>query len=123
MTRPATVATDVRQLFVDDGIVAAKRGLVRTLHPGRRLAQPVLVPDRPWEGQRVYVYGSVHVNPEGGGFRMWYLSRIGRGNEHRAPGMQERQGDVVLYATSEDGLPWDKPNLGPHTFDRVPFWR
>ena len=64
------------QLFVDDGIVTAKRDLVRTLHPGRRLAQPVLVPDRPWEGQRVYLYGSVHHDPDGGGFRMWYLSRV-----------------------------------------------
>ncbi len=117
MTRPATVATDVPQLFVDDGIVAAKRGLVRTLHRGRRRAQPVLVPDRPWEGQRVYVYGSVHHDPDGGGFRMWYLSRIGRGNEHRSPEMRERQGDLVLYATSADGVQWDKPILGRHLFD------
>ena len=26
-------------------------------------------------------------------------------------------GDVVLYATSEDGVHWDKPNLGRHPFD------
>ena len=30
------------QLFVDDAIVSAKRGVVRTLHPGKKLEQPVL---------------------------------------------------------------------------------
>ena len=85
--------------------------------PGRRLAQPVLVPDRPWEGARVYIYGSVCHDPDSGRFRMRYLSRIGRGNAHRSPEMQERQGDLVLYATSEDGVHLEKPSLGRHQFD------
>jgi hypothetical protein len=117
MCQPVTVATDVPQLFVDDAMVASVGGLVRTLHPGRKLPHPVLVPDRPWEGKRVYIYGSVHHDPDGGQFRMWYLSRIGRGHEHRSPEMQERQGDLILYATSEDGVHWEKPNLGRHPFD------
>ena len=113
----AMIATDVPQLFVDDAMVAAKSGLVRTLHPGRKLEQPVLVPDRPWEGKRVYIYGTVHYDEDSELFRMWYLTRIGRDNEHRSPEMQERQGDLILYATSVDGVHWDKPNLGRYLFD------
>ena len=70
MSRIATIATDVPQFFVDDATVAATRGLVRTLHPDRKLPHPVLVPGRPWEGQRVYSYGSVHHDPDEGRFRM-----------------------------------------------------
>lgn len=105
------------QLFVDDAIVSAKRGVVRTLHPGKKLAQPVLLPDRPWEGGRVYIYGTVHYDADAQQFRMWYLTRIGRGHQHRAPGLRERQGDLILYATSSDGLNWEKPELGLHEFD------
>lgn len=55
MDHPATVASGVPKLFVDNVMVAVMRGLVRTLHSGRKLPQPVLVPDRPWEGSRGYV--------------------------------------------------------------------
>lgn len=105
------------QLFVDDTIVSAKCGVVRKLHPGKKLAQPVLLPDRPWEGGRVYIYGTVHYDADAQQFRMWYLTRIGRGSQHRAPGLRELQGDLILYATSSDGLNWEKPELGLHEFD------
>jgi len=88
------------QLFVDDAIVSAKRGVVRTLHPGKKLAQPVLLPDRPWEGGRIYIYGTVHFDADAQQFRMWYLTRSGRGNQHRAPGLRERRGDLILHAPS-----------------------
>ena len=105
------------QLFVDDWIISAKQGVVRTLHPARKLEQPTLAPDRPWEGRRVYIYGSVHYDADARLFRMWYLTRLGRGHQQRAPGLRERQGDIVLYATSADGIHWEKPNLGRHEFD------
>ena len=105
------------QLFVDDGIVSAKSGVVRTLHQARRLEQPVLRADRPWEGRRVYIYGSVYYDCDAGIFRMWYNTRLGRGHQHRAPGLRSRTGDIILYATSEDGVHWEKPDLGCHEFD------
>ena len=72
------------QLFIDDAIIGAKRGVVRTLHPARKLEQPVLRPDRPWEGRRVYIYGSVHYDNDARLFRMWYNTRLGRGQQLRA---------------------------------------
>ncbi|MDE0464265.1 MAG: hypothetical protein OXH93_17725 [Caldilineaceae bacterium] len=105
------------QLFVDDTVVGAKHGVVHTLHPARKLEQPVLRPDRPWEGRRVYIYGSVHYDDEAQLFRMWYITRLGQGQQPRAPGLRGRTGDIVLYATSEDGVLWEKPSLGRHEFD------
>lgn len=116
-TEDAFVIGSEPQLFIDDEILSAKRGVVRTLHAARKLEQPVLRPDRPWEGRRVYIYGSVHFDADARLFRMWYNTRLGRGHQQRAPGLREQQGDIVLYAESEDGLHWEKPNLGRHEFD------
>jgi len=92
---------DEPQLFVDDALVAERRGVVRRCHPCQKLPQPVLEPERPWESkgidERLYVYGTVLHAPEGDGFRMWY-------NRH----------SIVLYATSEDGVHWERPSLGLH---------
>ena len=105
------------QLFIDDEIISTKQGVVRTLHPARKLEQPVLVPDRPWEGRRVYIYGSVHYDEDTQLFRMWYITRLGQGQQPRAPGLRGRTGDIVLYAESTDGVHWEKPSLGRHEFD------
>ena len=81
------------------------------------MEQPVLVPDRPWEGRRIYIYGSVHYDAGARLFRMWYNTRLGRGQQGRAPDLRSRTGDIILYATSEDGINWIKPSLGRHEFD------
>ena len=111
------MANDTAQLFVDDSIVEIKTGLVRTIHPGQRLAHPVLEPERPWEGQRIYVYGTVHYDPESQLFRMWYMSSLRGGHGHQMPEPRRTPADLVLYATSQDGVHWERPNLGLCAFD------
>lgn len=92
------------QLFVDDYLVSAKDKVVRTYHAfEKHLSNPLIKADKPWEGNNVYVYGTVLPNESEPGYRMWY---------HALP---EREGDDayrLLYATSRDGLAWDKPDLG-----------
>ena len=87
------------QLFVDDVLLANKSGVVRRAHACEKLPEPVLEPEAPWEqdgdDQRVYVYGTVLRDTESGQFRMWY-NRL----------------DLVLYATSSDGIHWNRPALG-----------
>ena len=39
------------------------------------------------------------------------------GKQGRAPDLLSRTGDIILYATSEDGIQWTKPSLGRHEFD------
>ncbi len=103
--------------FVDDAVVAARRGVVRQTHAGKKLPKPVLEPDRPWEGLRTYIYGTVHYDAPSRQFRMWYMSRLGPGQKQRAPGTRTEHGDFVNYATSNDGVHWTKPELGIQEFD------
>jgi hypothetical protein len=92
-------------LFVDDTGVASRTGLVPTIHAAKTHGAPVLEPDRPWEGERVYVYGSVHRDAATGGYRMWYM------------GVEKLGGGIrALLALSPDGLQWTKPTLGLQEF-------
>ncbi|MBN2307871.1 MAG: hypothetical protein JXR94_02805 [Candidatus Hydrogenedentes bacterium] len=87
-------------LFVDDYGIAEKAGVVRTYHAFEKDARnPVLSGDKPWEGGLAYVYGTVLPGEDGAGYRMWYHSWAE--GEYR-----------MLYATSEDGVHWEKPALG-----------
>ncbi len=88
------------QLFVDDHLVAEKVGVTRVYHPFEKHAgNPVLVADKPWEGKTAYLYGTVLPAEAGKGYRMWYHSWADGAYRH-------------LYATSADGLRWEKPDLG-----------
>jgi hypothetical protein len=91
-----------KQLFVDDGMIRMKRGLTRVVHPARKLERPVLEAEMPWEvrtadgimDKRVNIYGTVLRDEKTGAFQMWYAD----------PGN-------VLFATSSDGIRWERPIL------------
>ena len=88
-----------RMLFVDDNDIAEKRNVRRLIHPGHKWGgNPVLVPQAPWE-EAVICGGTVR--REAGGYRMWYQS-YGRGTY------------INLYATSTDGIAWERPTLGQY---------
>ncbi len=103
------------QLFVDDHLIAAKTDVKRTIHACRKLPHPVVEPEHPWEGMRVYVYGTVYRDPSTGQFRMWYMSNPTTGK--RDPRLTWARGALVLYATSQDGVRWKKPKLGLYAFN------
>lgn len=88
--------------FVDDGGIAARRDLYRTVHEAQTLDKPVLEPKQPWEGGRLYLYGSVYADPRSRELSMWYMSCSSavQGSDH------------VLLAKSTDGVRWTKPELG-----------
>src|SRR5262249_29801202 len=85
---PAVIPIDVgRQLFVDDFLIA-DTNLKRTHHlPTYYAKNPVLT------GGMVFSDG-VWYDPKDKIFKMWYLTKGG-----------------TAYATSKDGLTWDKPEL------------
>ncbi len=90
------------QLFVDDYLIAARQNVVRTYHAfEKHPANPVVPADKPWEGGCIYTYGTILPNEDGKGYRMWY---------HALPG--DHDAYRLLYATSQDGIKWEKPNLG-----------
>jgi hypothetical protein len=111
-----------RQLFIDDTSVERMDGLKRKLHQPQDIdANPVIVPEHPWEHRRI-PYGSVLWFPDEGKFKCWYLtlniydSRPGfRGyrKEHHVP---INEAAFICYAESNDGVKWTKPELGLHEF-------
>jgi len=92
-------------LFVDDSETEQVTGLQRVVGRSRKLAEPVIIADKPWEGERVQAWGSVVVEPDGL-FRIWYFAM----NTERRADELERGG--YAYAESRDGVRWTKPNLG-----------
>ena len=84
-----------KQLFVDDYLIESTRNTKRVMNQAEKVeSNPVLRPDRPWEGNEVWVSDVVFDEQEQL-FRMWY-----------------RAGSLTCLATSRDGVHWDKPVLG-----------
>ncbi len=94
-------------LFVDDAGIERKTGVWRTIHTAQTLPHPVLEPDRAWEGGRLYIYGSVYADPQSGQLTMW----------HQSCATLAQGSDLVLIATSSDGVVWEKPLLGVIEFE------
>ena len=90
-----------RQLFVDDHVIDQMLGLERTLHqPAKHVANPLIWPQQPWEGDLVWMYGSVIYDHRERLFKMWHQCH------------SKADAGCGLYATSTDGLQWEKPALG-----------
>lgn len=101
--KSAIVLDNLPLLFADDSGIASSKGVTRSINLARTSASPVIEPQSPWEEGRVYVYGSVYHDPEADRFRLWYAS-IG----------------AVLFASSSDGVNWQKPALGIHAAKKYP---
>ena len=110
-----------RQLFIDDHIIDETHGVVRTLNqPAKYVGNPIMIPLYPWEG-KVSLYGTVWRDPEEGRFQMWYQGLGGMGIprigvENRDSRWKNFDPSNLLYtigyATSNDGIFWERPNLG-----------
>ncbi|MEA1950633.1 MAG: hypothetical protein U9N87_04570, partial [Planctomycetota bacterium] len=72
-------------------------------------ANPVLTWDKPWEGNCVITWGSILYEPDEKLFKAWY-------EVYKKFPPQGEVGITMCYATSRDGIKWDKPNLGLHEF-------
>ena len=109
-----------RQLFIDDLIIDETRAVTRTLNqPAKYVGNPIMIPLYPWEG-RLTLYGTVWRDPDGR-FRMWYQGYGGMGvptmgADNSASPWAGFEGRNLLYsigyATSDDGIFWERPNLG-----------
>ena len=112
--RPVNVR-NIPQLFLDDHVIERRERVERQFHiPIRYEANPILEADRPWErhgGSGVCLLGgTVLYDEEEQLFKMWYRAEI---LEKREP-LDYRY--IACYATSRDGLKWEKPNLAQTDF-------
>lgn len=100
-------------LMADERAMLYHAGLKQVLHiPERHQANPVIANDRPWE--MAIAYCTIHRDEETGRYQCWYQSYAGG----RAKNPTRRV--VLCYATSQDGLVWEKPKLGLFDFNGDP---
>lgn len=87
------------------GGVVSKIGMhLHLAEPAKHPANPIITPQYPWEGDAVYLFGTVRYDSERQIFEMWYQTYD--------YGARPNEETYVCYATSEDGIQWHKPNLG-----------
>ncbi|MDI9469530.1 MAG: hypothetical protein QM296_04910 [Bacillota bacterium] len=95
------------EMLVDDSLIAWRQGLdFRLTPPVRR--ETAIVLDRPWEGEGAGAYASVL--EFGGRFHLYYRAGINTSGDDRDTGQ------CLCYATSHDGVHWEKPELGRVAF-------
>jgi hypothetical protein len=104
---PAVIPIDVgRQLFVDDFLIE-ETSMTRRFHlPQYHPESPVLRPDKPWEAtghgksqgpMAMPFSGGAWYDPADNLYKIWYMADYGNRD--------------LCYATSKDGIHWEKPSL------------
>jgi hypothetical protein len=91
-------------LFIQDDMIAEQYGVERTYYQFSKSKEPVVVSQFPWEGNRVYIFGSVE-KPCEGPVRMWYQALD-------TEAMDSPDHMTICYAQSADGRHFIKPDLG-----------
>lgn len=87
---PVKLSPGRKELFLDEYVLSRLDNVQRRLHQPKKYG-PVIRADRPWERGSIQIRTGPFWNPDEKLWMMWYM-----------PG----------YATSRDGLHWDKPILG-----------
>ncbi|MDC0175407.1 hypothetical protein OAJ60_00585 [Planctomycetaceae bacterium] len=91
-----------RQLFIDQHVIEDIQGAKRVLNqPIKHPRNPLLVADKPWE-KTMLNRGSVIYDKQAKLFKMWYSVYT-----------TDLADQLLCYATSVDGLKWDKPAVNP----------
>jgi hypothetical protein len=103
---------DAPQLFVDLDHVEHLDNVRQVFHSAEKHPQnPVLRKVKPWENDRG-TWGSVIYDEQERIFKAWYGGLSGRQKESLPGSLSECK--VLCYATSQDGVHWDRPELGLH---------
>ena len=99
--QPPIPMGDHRQLFVDDYVISQMEGVSRVLNqPRKHPDNPLVRVEHPWDGDLMDMYGAVVFDEVQSTYKMWYV-------RYSVP-----FGTSGCYATSPDGIHWQKPALG-----------
>jgi len=101
-----------KQLFIDDYIIEELKGAQKVFNqPVKHPRNPLLVPDEPWEVGEGAPASVIYDKAEGI-FKMWYGIWVPKGK----PSEQ-----IVGYATSPDGVVWQKPTVNKENGSNIVF--
>ncbi len=97
-------------LVIDDEDLLDVRDLSRKVNQAIKHPQPVLRLDAPWDrDDERFSYANIMYDAEENIFKMWYW--VWRAQYQQAAVIVEG-GNKLAYATSKDGIHWDRPELG-----------
>jgi len=93
-------------LVIDDAWILEIENLQRRVNQATKHPEPVIQMDAPWD-QETDVFNCFNViyDEDEGVFKMWYSVMYYAGELQDGP-------SKFAYATSKDGIHWDKPKLG-----------
>ena len=118
----------MKYLFIDDHDIETVDNLARKLHQPQRFPNNVVIrPEFRWENAAIQLRTTPIWLPAEGLFKMIYLTSAEGGEAESgvqvdvtgAPQGMER---YACYATSEDGVNWEKPVLGLYDYP-MHTWR
>ena len=120
--QPHQVGADsLKHLLLDSRVVYrsvnAKLSLGTVVKEKRN---PLFQADKPWENATNNLYPNVLWDEQDQIFKMWYKCVLSDKEVIAQMDMPSTVHDVgwyLLYATSKDGLTWEKPELGLHKFN------
>lgn len=98
-------------LFVDDHDILYRAGLQRRVQPVQRHPQNPVIAGRDKAWEVAIGWCNVYRDPINGRYQLWYQAFAGHSAQERTHRC------VVCYAESSDGIRWEKPNLGLHSFN------
>ena len=91
-------------LFIDDAFLLEVHNLERRVNQAVKHPEPVIKLDDPWHDKmEMFNYSNVLHDEHEGLFRMWYVVCGQRPDEYW------ERGRKTAYATSRDGVHWEKP--------------
>jgi len=106
------VVINGKQLFIDDYIIGELKGAEKVLNQAvKHPDNPLIVKDKPWEDSGPG-YSTVIYDKDEGIYKLWYGFWI----TDAKPSEQ-----VLCYATSKDGIKWQKPIINKEKGTNVVF--
>jgi len=119
---PQVIGPDpLKQLVLDTRVVAAVEGL--RLAPGKvekDAHNPLFQADQPWENALNNLYPNVTYDGQERLFKLWYKCVLADKEaiaKLMPPATIHSVSWLTLYATSKDGIAWEKPPLGLYGYD------
>jgi hypothetical protein len=118
---PAAASAEEKYLLLDTRILERARGARLTLGTVHKHPEPLFVEDKPWEPRFDNLYANVLYDEEEELYKCWYSPFIVDSATSNTP--REKRAEVkwhggadlelgICYATSKDGIVWQKPELG-----------
>lgn len=118
---PRLISPDSEKLLVLDTRVIEKAENAHLVlgTPVKDPRNPLLPADQPWENATNNYYPNVHWDAEEKLWKLWYKDVLADKEaiaQMDVPSTVHDVGWYLLYATSKDGLAWQRPALGLHKF-------